>query len=193
MYQSESISGSKKPVVFYDPEPYLSGEEAIVADPIEERIGREFLGWNTREDGTGTPYEGGDPLPIINQSITLYAQYGEFLEEENKSSLTVIPSVKASDWIGTWNTDWGDYRIQSAGDRLIGKELDGHWYFEGKLVGNVCSGTYGELHGNRRKMLGYFQFTLVDAYRFIGDQWQTEHLPPHLGDEWNGKKGTSIV
>jgi hypothetical protein len=36
-----------------------------------------FLGWNTEEDGSGLYYFSGENISLLNNDITLYAQYGE--------------------------------------------------------------------------------------------------------------------
>ncbi|MBO5673406.1 MAG: InlB B-repeat-containing protein [Paludibacteraceae bacterium] len=39
------------------------------------RTGYTFSGWNTKSDGTGTPYADGAPFNILPQNVTLYAQW----------------------------------------------------------------------------------------------------------------------
>ena len=51
-----------------------------IATPLDTntytRSGYTFVGWNTKEDGTGTPYSDGESV-TLSESITLYAQWME--------------------------------------------------------------------------------------------------------------------
>ena len=53
--------------------PFLS-REVILPDAVPEISGRQFAGWNTKEDGTGTSYAPGAKL-TLNDDLTLWAQW----------------------------------------------------------------------------------------------------------------------
>ena len=73
-----SGNGNTEGSVPYEPVEYLSGTKVTVPGNIGKllRTGYIFGGWNTRADGTGTPYKENDPL-TINGNITLYARWIE--------------------------------------------------------------------------------------------------------------------
>lgn len=53
---------------------------ALVTIPQgKDERGKEFLHWNSKEDGTGTVYEPGERLSMPAHDITLYAQYENLL------------------------------------------------------------------------------------------------------------------
>lgn len=53
---------------------YHYGEEIVIATP-EPLPGFAFIGWNTKEDGSGQMYEPGDVLTMGEENITLYPQW----------------------------------------------------------------------------------------------------------------------
>lgn len=57
---------------------YALGRGAVVLDAssIEAPEGKYFIGWNTRQDGTGRKYYPGDIAVIDLDDMTMYAQYG---------------------------------------------------------------------------------------------------------------------
>ena len=61
-------------------EKYVSGTIAVVTSEKPLKDGYTFIGWNTKEDGSGEMYMG-DSAVTINGNITLYAQW-----EKNKST-----------------------------------------------------------------------------------------------------------
>ena len=55
---------------------YNSGMEAVVLDKNTLlKNGFTFIGWNTKSNGTGTPYETGDKIKIDKLNIFLYADW----------------------------------------------------------------------------------------------------------------------
>ena len=61
----------------YSPEMNFIGNGFTVRTDVLEKEGYEFVGWNTKPDGTGTSYRGGQPiyLPSGCWSLTLYAEW----------------------------------------------------------------------------------------------------------------------
>ena len=73
-----SGNGNSSGYVPIDSNQYLPGSEAIVLGKGSiERIGFNFLNWNTNQQGTGTSYGSGDIIVISNSNITLYAIWDE--------------------------------------------------------------------------------------------------------------------
>ena len=52
------------------------GIDYTISSKIPEREGYRFLGWNTKEDGTGTSYNAND-IYNIDENVKLYAQWKE--------------------------------------------------------------------------------------------------------------------
>lgn len=95
-----------------DPKYYITGGEAMVLQNMFTRPGYEFTGWNTEENGTGTPYAAGSAITIENTDVTLHAQwrstaasyrveyYQQNLEDDNYSIVaadTLTPSGTVGD------------------------------------------------------------------------------------------------
>lgn len=63
-----------------------SGESVILPSKVNfKKSGYAFVGWNTKEDGTGTAYKPGDTFIPFQEDVMLYAQWKP-----------VAPAVKAS-------------------------------------------------------------------------------------------------
>lgn len=60
-----------------------------------------FNGWNTSADGTGTHYDAGDEIPIVDSNVTLYAEW--YLQ--NKYTATVV--TKRNDTETNAEDIWG--------------------------------------------------------------------------------------
>ena len=59
----------------------------------------EFLGWNTKADGSGTAYQPGDKITIEGKDLVLYAQWDGAVEpntETEKENLSFW--AKIIDW-----------------------------------------------------------------------------------------------
>lgn len=65
---------------------YTPGDTVTIPDQIPTREGYNFIGWNTRPDGTGTSYQPGDSFIAEEGDLTLYAQW----EEDNNPILIWI-------------------------------------------------------------------------------------------------------
>lgn len=85
---------------------YPQDADVAVTDSVPTQDGYEFIGWNTKEDGTGTTYKANGTLTITGNT-TLYAQW-----KAKEYSFTVnylwdnvpipnIPSTTGSDALGT--------------------------------------------------------------------------------------------
>ena len=57
-----------------DTNAYTTGEKATVQANGFTRSGYTFTGWNTKADGTGTPYKAGEQI-TMNNNVILYAQW----------------------------------------------------------------------------------------------------------------------
>lgn len=73
------------------------GVEMQISDDIPVREGYEFVGWNDKEDGTGTMYQPGDRY-TLDKSMVLFAQWKR---RETVPETEVIPGSKDK----TGNTD----------------------------------------------------------------------------------------
>ncbi|MFZ4451452.1 S-layer homology domain-containing protein [Salibacterium aidingense] len=63
------------------------------------RSGYSFLNWNTKSDGSGTSFNGGDELPIGEEDVTLFAQWinnNANLSDVTLSTGTLDPTFKES-------------------------------------------------------------------------------------------------
>lgn len=72
----------------------FAGETITITDKKPNRTNYEFIGWNTKKDGTGTSYKSGDKYKV-NQDITLYAQW-KLLDTQNPKCKIVITSGAGS-------------------------------------------------------------------------------------------------
>lgn len=80
-----------------DSKSYQSGTEVTVlaADSTFVRDNKVLSGWNTKADGTGTPYQAGDVF-IITANTTLYAQWSDMGNisisgDDNTATITSAP------------------------------------------------------------------------------------------------------
>ena len=76
-----------------DETPYLVGEEATLLASAFTWTGRNFAGWNTEADGSGTTYQPGDKV-TLEQDLELYAiwtlaDYKVFVTEAQNGNVTV--------------------------------------------------------------------------------------------------------
>lgn len=59
------------------PETYGSEQNVPVSECLYSYKGHEFVGWNTKEDGSGDAYSPGDEMSIGEENVRLYAQWRE--------------------------------------------------------------------------------------------------------------------
>ena len=64
---------------------YIPGETVTVPNQLPTREDYNFVGWNTRPDGTGTSYQPGDSFTAPESNLTLYAQW-----EQDNSPIIII-------------------------------------------------------------------------------------------------------
>ncbi|MEE0435717.1 MAG: VWA domain-containing protein, partial [Peptococcaceae bacterium] len=69
-------------------ETYQDGSEVTVKDNGFTNPGYKFVGWNTKEDGSGTSYDAKDTFKITGDT-TLYAQWKKDASQTHKLSYTV--------------------------------------------------------------------------------------------------------
>lgn len=85
---------------------YPQDADVAVTDSVPTQDGYEFIGWNTKEDGTGTTYKANGTLTITGNT-TLYAQWKvkeySFTVNYlwNNKSIPNIPSTTGSEPFGT--------------------------------------------------------------------------------------------
>ena len=53
---------------------FLEIEDAMVSGTVPTKEGYDFLGWNTKSDGSGTDYHSESVIELTDD-ITLYAQW----------------------------------------------------------------------------------------------------------------------
>ncbi len=51
------------------------GTEFSVTNKTFDRVGYDFVGWNTKADGTGAQYNAGDKITLTQEGVTLYAMW----------------------------------------------------------------------------------------------------------------------
>lgn len=72
---------------------YTNGKNITIQSETPTREGYEFVGWNTKEDGSGTPYQPDssypiDPNGIGGQKVTLYAMWQKVITLTPEEDLT---------------------------------------------------------------------------------------------------------
>lgn len=72
LYHGNGAPGGEAPL---DETHYLKGETAELLENTFLYPGQEFLGWNTKEDGTGTAYAPEDTFTFGSEDLHLYAQW----------------------------------------------------------------------------------------------------------------------
>jgi hypothetical protein len=173
-------SGTNIPVT--DPNCYFTNDEAIIKDGPNEKIKREFLGWDTHENGNGIRYEPGDCIVIESSSITLYPQFGDSIYEEEGD----MKPVQASSYSGRWDTDWGEFNIVEERGRIRGVEVDNPTSFlEGTISRGICTGSFGEIVKKKKIIFGSFSFTRNGDF-FTGYRCDVFGMPLYMCDQWNG-------
>ena len=65
---------------------YIPGETVTVPNQLPTREDYNFVGWNTRLDGTGTSYQPGDSFTALESNLTLYAQW----EQDNNPIIIIF-------------------------------------------------------------------------------------------------------
>ena len=95
-----------------------------------------FSGWNTADDGNGTPYAAGEPLAKIGSNVTLYAQWHE-LETYN-----ITYHLNGASWVGgytapaTYKEGTGATLPLAGNMTNVGYTFDG-WYANEELTGGA--------------------------------------------------------
>jgi len=90
------------------PKPQKAGDGSIVYiatlqgyDP--EAVGKFFIGWNTKSDGSGDFYCAGEPLKV-EEDITLYAEWNEAESTLLSAPLVVTIPQEPGGWTDRWMT-----------------------------------------------------------------------------------------
>lgn len=79
-----------------DPIAYEEDDDPRVLSNGFTRTGYEFVGWNTEEDGSGTPYAEDATITDIDDDVTLYAQW-RVLIDANNANFADYTSVGSTD------------------------------------------------------------------------------------------------
>lgn len=79
-----------------DPVQYKEDDDPRVLSNGFTRTGYEFVGWNTEDDGSGTPYAEGATITDIDDDVTLYAQW-RVLIDANNANFADYTSVGSTD------------------------------------------------------------------------------------------------
>lgn len=124
--------------------PYAEVKMPVVSVTGDE----ELIGWNTKQDGTGSFYQPGEILSMPEQDITLYAQYGKnkytiktVLNEGTLAPGIVIPNIY---------TPYTETIILPTAEQILknGCVFKG-WYrnssFTGSPVTEITKGSYGDM------------------------------------------------
>ncbi|WP_395013630.1 InlB B-repeat-containing protein [Robinsoniella peoriensis] len=124
--------------------PYAEVKMPVVSVTGDE----ELIGWNTKQDGTGSFYQPGEILSMPEQDITLYAQYGKnkytikvVLNEGTLAPGIVIPNIY---------TPYTETIILPTAEQITknGCIFKG-WYknpsFTGTPITEITKGSYGDM------------------------------------------------
>ncbi len=189
LYSFSDFSGRGKSLVTTDIQHYFPGDEVVIQGPPPDRMQREFLGWDTRQDGTGIRLEEGDIHILGNDSLRLHAVFGKVWDRDDSEEdghITAL-AVGTRAWTGLWETDWGAYRFSQSGNNVFGVEVDyPQAYIQGKVSGNVVEGSYGEMVKDKRNVFGNFSFLRTNDNEFQGFRWERPGLPRAMWEVWNG-------
>ncbi len=106
LYDANDGSGRTQ----YQKKAFYPGENARVSDNMFQAGGKEFIGWNTEADGSGTSYSKDAVLPM-NANKILYAQYSN--TPIHTGSLTISKTVTGTgtpdaDTVFEFNVTKGD-------------------------------------------------------------------------------------
>ena len=125
-----------------------------------ERNGFKFTGWNTKADGTGTPYSDKQEISI-NENLTLYAQW-----QVNKYSVTF--DANGGIFVGDKTTivvdEWEDSKLES----LEKPTRQGHTfkgYYTKKTGGTSIESYIAEAGIDRDGLVFYAQW--IEKYSYI--------------------------
>lgn len=122
----------------------FAGETITITDKKPNRTNYEFIGWNTKKDGTGTSYKPGDKYKA-NQSITLYAQWRALDTQKPKCSIVVKSGTIGNKFKGVqWYKSPIKVDINYSDDVMVARieynlvgEEPSHIYNVSKKEGNV--------------------------------------------------------
>jgi len=71
VYDKNAESATGNPIAFS----HVFNENFEITDSVYTRAGYDFVGWNTKADGTGTTYHSGDSVKLATTGTTFYAQW----------------------------------------------------------------------------------------------------------------------
>ncbi|NCB01429.1 MAG: leucine-rich repeat domain-containing protein [Spirochaetia bacterium] len=175
------IYSTEIPGLQIDANCYFTGDEVVIKDSPPDKLKREFLGWVTGPKSAHNHYDPDDIIIIGTSSITLYPQFGDIIGDEE--AITVL---QVSSYSGRWNTDWGEFNMIERGGKVTGIEIDSPTSFlEGTISKGVCTGSFGEIVNNKKKILGAFSFTRKEG-SFTGYRCDKKGMPLYMCDQWNG-------
>ncbi len=86
-------NGNTSGVAPTDVNRYFKDDKVVVKDEGNlEKLNQEFIGWNTKADGSGTSYDAADVFEI-QDNVTLYAQWKLDAPEPENSSIVLTKKV----------------------------------------------------------------------------------------------------
>lgn len=101
-----------------DPTAYATGTTATVKANGYTRNGYTFTGWNTKEDGSGTPYKTGDWITMTD-NVVLYAQWTRnSSHDDDDKYFFAIQKVDAQDGHALNDAKFELYQLDSRGNKL---------------------------------------------------------------------------
>ena len=77
----------------------VGGSSVTIPETEPTLNGQIFQGWNTKSDGTGTPYDAGDSItmPGAGQTLTLYATWATPPTTTTTTTTTTIPPTTTTE------------------------------------------------------------------------------------------------
>ena len=101
-----------------DTNTYTPGTTATVKANGYTRNGYTFTGWNTKEDGSGTPYKTGDWITMTD-NVVLYAQWTRnSSHDDDDKYFFAIQKVDAQDGHALNDAKFELYQLDSRGNKL---------------------------------------------------------------------------
>jgi len=175
-----------------DPADYLTGEQATVLGRGSLVLPRHsFVGWNTKQDGTGTPYAPGQRLTIGTEDVVLYAKWAplptyQVLYQGSGGDGGHAPTDSAAYLTGEEATVAGEGTLTRAGYSFEGWNADpagnGASYAEGD---NIVIGA--------SNVTLYAQWSKLPAYQVLYDGNGASGTVPVDGAEYLTGAGAVVL
>ena len=155
-------------VVPNDVSRYFEGDTVVVMSSSIERAGYEFVAWNTKADGSGTPYGAGDSFELFGDTI-LYAQWKK-VEAEVEDDKPVNYDSIIWDW--SPNTPSVDIHGEHHNAYMNGYP-NGSIMPEGEITRGEVAAIIARLHADVEEI----QYDTKVIYRDIkSSDWYAKHI-----------------